>query len=239
MATITGGGVTYKFYVLYGATKDRAAQYYQDPEGNTYIGPGLIVHTINADGTSYRIAYPDESGENIPNLIEWMLKLIDIAAIASDEAMQFEIDYRGHHSNVIDPRPEFHKSYHGICLGDDSAADHIIDVWKTCKCKDPKCESQDYRLPLIGKHSPTGFNWGYSGSGPHETAQCILADFLGYDPEKQSGDIFLLPMKFKNSFVSRIPSTQSFTLTDIDLRARIEEICPEALALAIDIIEGD
>ena len=30
-------------------------------------------------------------------------------------------------------------------------------------------------------HSPTGFEWGYGGSGPAQLALAILADFLGDD----------------------------------------------------------
>jgi hypothetical protein len=29
------------------------------------------------------------------------------------------------------------------------------------------------------KHSPTGFSWGYAGSGPSELARCLLIDALG------------------------------------------------------------
>lgn len=29
------------------------------------------------------------------------------------------------------------------------------------------------------RHSPTGFNWGYGGSGPAELARCILLDAFG------------------------------------------------------------
>lgn len=29
------------------------------------------------------------------------------------------------------------------------------------------------------KHSPTGFSWGYGGSGPAELARCLLIDALG------------------------------------------------------------
>lgn len=31
------------------------------------------------------------------------------------------------------------------------------------------------------RHSPTGFEWGYGGSGPADTARCILIDYLGHD----------------------------------------------------------
>ena len=32
------------------------------------------------------------------------------------------------------------------------------------------------------KHSPTGFSWGYHGSGPAELARCILWDHLHAEP---------------------------------------------------------
>jgi len=31
------------------------------------------------------------------------------------------------------------------------------------------------------RHSPTGFEWGYAGSGPADTARCLLIDYLGHD----------------------------------------------------------
>lgn len=34
-------------------------------------------------------------------------------------------------------------------------------------------------LPHHVKHSPTGFSWGYAGSGPAELARCLLIDALG------------------------------------------------------------
>lgn len=40
----------------------------------------------------------------------------------------------------------------------------------------------DPRLELIN-HSSTGFEWGFGGSGPAQTALAVLADFLG-DPEE-------------------------------------------------------
>jgi hypothetical protein len=39
--------------------------------------------------------------------------------------------------------------------------------------------------PLIHqcRHSPTGFAWGYGGSGPADLARSILADVMGRIPE--------------------------------------------------------
>lgn len=45
-------------------------------------------------------------------------------------------------------------------------------------------------------HSPTGFNWGYLGSGPSDLARSILWDFLEKEPTRE------LYMSFKEEFVS-------------------------------------
>lgn len=45
-------------------------------------------------------------------------------------------------------------------------------------------EGRKYPLPLfteIRNHSPTGFEWGYGGSGPAQLALAILADHFGAD----------------------------------------------------------
>lgn len=39
-----------------------------------------------------------------------------------------------------------------------------------------------YSLPHIVLHSPTGFEWGYEGSGPADLALSILAEHLGDKP---------------------------------------------------------
>jgi len=46
-----------------------------------------------------------------------------------------------------------------------------------------------YPLPWrldLWNHSPTGFNWGYGGSGPAQLALAILADHLGNDQVAES-----------------------------------------------------
>ena len=40
------------------------------------------------------------------------------------------------------------------------------------------------RLELVN-HSPTGFGWGYSGSGPAQLAVAILADWMSCDHAAQ------------------------------------------------------
>lgn len=45
-------------------------------------------------------------------------------------------------------------------------------------------------------HSPTGFEWGYRGSGPADLARSILWDFLGEEPSRA------LYTTFKEQFVA-------------------------------------
>lgn len=67
-------------------------------------------------------------------------------------------------------------------------------------------EVLDPRLDLENK-SPTGFAWGYPGSGPAQLALAILADHLGDD------DIALrLYQDFKREFITTAPE-EGFTLT--------------------------
>ena len=47
------------------------------------------------------------------------------------------------------------------------------------------------------RHSPTGFEWGYLGSGPADLALNILWNFLGKEPSR------ILYMDFKTRFVAR------------------------------------
>jgi len=46
-------------------------------------------------------------------------------------------------------------------------------------------------------HSPTGFEWGYGGSGPADLARSILWDYLGKEPAPA------LYQSFKEQFVAR------------------------------------
>ena len=47
-------------------------------------------------------------------------------------------------------------------------------------CDGRTCQPLPLRLDLFN-HSPTGFSWGYAGSGPAQLALALLADALGDD----------------------------------------------------------
>lgn len=51
------------------------------------------------------------------------------------------------------------------------------------------------------RHSPDGFEWGYEGSGPADTARSLLAEHLGYVP------CMAVYQRFKRKVVAVMPPT--------------------------------
>lgn len=73
----------------------------------------------------------------------------------------------------------------------------------------------------VANHSPTGFAWGYPGSGPAQTALAILLDYTK-DPEKSD----FLHQQFKFDFIATMPDEGGkITGAEIDewLKAKREE----------------
>ncbi len=61
--------------------------------------------------------------------------------------------------------------------------------------------------PLLARlnwwnHSPTGFEWGYGGSGPAQLALAILGDHFGADARERA---IRLHQSFKFRVVARLP----------------------------------
>jgi len=68
-----------------------------------------------------------------------------------------------------------------------------------------------YPLPWrldLWNHSPTGFNWGYGGSGPSQLALAMLADHLGNDEVAVR-----LHQKFKWAVIAKLPIDEPWELT--------------------------
>jgi len=65
----------------------------------------------------------------------------------------------------------------------------------------------------LWNHSPTGFEWGYGGSGPAQLALAILADHFGNDEQA-----FNFHHRYKWAVIAELPK-RSWTLTsqEIDL----------------------
>lgn len=68
-----------------------------------------------------------------------------------------------------------------------------------------------YPLAHVELHSPTGLNWGYSGSGPADTALSILADHFG-----ERGKAETLHQDFKWAFVAGFKDHWELTSEQIE-----------------------
>jgi Family of unknown function (DUF6166) len=78
---------------------------------------------------------------------------------------------------------------------------------------------RDLKLRLdLRNHSPTGPEWGYSGSGPAQLALALAADVLGDD--EAALDVY---QAFKFKLVGRLPH-DGWSLTEEQLRQAIRDI---------------
>lgn len=76
------------------------------------------------------------------------------------------------------------------------------------------------------RHSPTGFEYGYEGSGPAELARCLLIDY--FDVHDKADDRWVNPLpvsyqQFKRQFIARLDHKQlrhTVAASDIDTWAR-------------------
>jgi len=74
----------------------------------------------------------------------------------------------------------------------------------------------------IRNHSPTGFEWGYNGSGPAQLALALVADACGRgwaDP--------VIYQRVKNYVVSRLPK-DGWVLTEEQIQAVVAQAADEA-----------
>ncbi len=67
----------------------------------------------------------------------------------------------------------------------------------------------------LRNHSPTGFEWGYGGSGPAQLALALLADHLGNDESALS-----LYQDFKRTVVADLPY-KGWKLTTGDIQTAL------------------
>lgn len=71
----------------------------------------------------------------------------------------------------------------------------------------------------LANHSPDGFEWGYSGSGPSQLALALLADALGDDARALA-----LYQDFKRTFVALLDAEAPWSITDAAIIARCHEL---------------
>lgn len=78
----------------------------------------------------------------------------------------------------------------------------------------------------VWNHSPTGFNWGYCGSGPAQTALALCLDFMGGDAEGALG----VYQYVKFDLVAKWGDRWTLTgreLSDAITRARLQRMADE------------
>jgi len=102
------------------------------------------------------------------------------------------------------------------------------------------------RVPLppqlrLRNHSPTGFSWGYGGSGPAQLALAILVDYFKNKPkefvqdrlQETPFDKILEPHErlavqlyqdFKFKVIGRLTQDLAFTLTEAEVEQALTEI---------------
>jgi hypothetical protein len=110
------------------------------------------------------------------------------------------------------------KTYHGITEGTLNTYVLVHDG-----------RGDSWPLTHYARHSPTGFSWGYSGSGPSDLARCVLIDHFGlaargqwsdevYDPT--TGEQAWLPVSYQNfkfDVIAKLPQNEGWTLTSEDV----------------------
>ena len=80
----------------------------------------------------------------------------------------------------------------------------------------------------LANHSPSGFSWGYSGSGPAQLALALLLDYTGDE------DVALAHYTaFKNRVVSQLDCSHPeryWRLTGTDIENALHELSDDAVA---------
>lgn len=71
----------------------------------------------------------------------------------------------------------------------------------------------------LANHSPSGYSWGYAGSGPAQTSLAILADCLGDDRRALA-----LHQRFKFAVIATLSQSQGWTLTQAAVLATVAEL---------------
>ena len=69
----------------------------------------------------------------------------------------------------------------------------------------------------LWNHSPSGFEWGYEGSGPAQLALALLAHHLGDDDK-----VLALYHEFKRLVVARLDK-RAWTLTTEQIQQHLDE----------------
>ena len=108
------------------------------------------------------------------------------------------------------------KTYIGVPARESLSGKPVVTA-----CDGKKCQELPLRLDLFN-HSPTGFSWGYGGSGPAQLALALLADALGYDDRA-----IRLHHAFKFKVVAAWPEEERWWITAEQIAAVVKVIDQE------------
>lgn len=69
------------------------------------------------------------------------------------------------------------------------------------------------RSQEVVNHSPTGFSWGYGGSGPSQLALTLMLEFF------PKGKALQIHQDFKRKFIAALPQEDFETTIDLETRS--------------------
>jgi hypothetical protein len=113
------------------------------------------------------------------------------------------------------------KTYIGIPHRESGLGQPVVTV-----CDGQKCQALPLRLDLFN-HSPSGFSWGYGGSGPAQLALALLADALEDDDRA-----IRLHHDFKFKVVAAWPEGERWWIT-ADQTAAVVKVIDQENAQAV------
>ncbi len=102
----------------------------------------------------------------------------------------------------------------------------MAKVYRGRRLADGRVEVTVDGRPLrhVALHSPTGFEWGYGGSGPADLALSILADHLGENPSRRDLDAgrsraWQLHQEFKWAFIAPLERKSDWVILGSEIEA--------------------
>jgi hypothetical protein len=90
-------------------------------------------------------------------------------------------------------------------------------------------------LPLrleVRNHSPTGFEWGYGGSGPAQLALALMLNYFeSFHKDGNIGAAQIMYQAFKFAVVGKLPS-EGWSMTTADIRTFVDDFRKADAAVA-------
>jgi hypothetical protein len=117
------------------------------------------------------------------------------------------------------------KRYRGTRVGETTADPTLVTVIDT----DETGVEHHAALAHSTRHSPTGFNWGYAGSGPAELARCLLIDYLG--TERVSGGLY---QEFKARMIASLAQDRGWEITAAQIDRFLASPAAQAISTWLD-----